>query len=530
MNATKVSSDGHNGRNQPSNGAHPNGNKPFIALHQIRKIYKTAAGGYTALHDIDLAIDRGEFVGIIGRSGSGKSTLINMITGIDRPTAGEVLVGETAVHTLTENQIARWRGRNLGIVFQFFQLLPNLSVIENVMLPMDFCRAYPLGQRRQRAMKLLEMTDMAEHATKSPSALSGGQQQRVAIARALANDPPVIIADEPTGNLDSKTTDMMFQLFETLVAEGETVVMVTHDSSLARRVSRTVLHADGDNSDLVFLYAPPSDTQLVKPILTAGRWLRPTDENAIVVDNHFAALRPDVSVGDTILIRLNERDFPFEVVGIFRLASNTPSPFTFVNYETLVKISGHPGQVNSLRIITDHHDTARQNEVLAQVKTRLAAADVEATLHTGSEIIEQRQYQVNLLIALLLLMGVLIATVGGLGLMGTMGMNVLERTREIGVMRSIGAENHMIFQLVLVEGLLIGLISWALSLALAIPITQFLDDRLGVSLMTVPLVYIFSTRGLFLWLGVVLVLTAVASLLPARNAVRLTVRNVLAYE
>jgi len=268
----------------------------------------------------------------------------------------------------------------------------------------------------------------------------------------------------------------------------------------------------------------------VKPILTAGRWLRPIDENAIVVDNHFAALRPDVSVGDTIQVRLDERDFPFEVVGIFRMASNTSSPFTYVNYETLVKVDGDPGKVNSLRIVTDHHDTARQNEVLAQVKIRLAAADVDATLHTGSETIEQRQYQVNLLIALLLLMGLLIATVGGLSLMGTMGMNVLERTREIGVMRSIGAENHMIFQLVLVECLLIGLISWALSLALAIPITQFLDDRLGVSLMTVPLVYIFSTRGLFLWLGVVLVLTAVASLLPARSAVRLTVRDVLAYE
>jgi putative ABC transport system permease protein len=291
-----------------------------------------------------------------------------------------------------------------------------------------------------------------------------------------------------------------------------------------------VLHADGDNSDLVFLYAPPGDTQLVEPILTAGRWLRPSDGNTIVVDNHFAALRPDISVGDTIQVRLNEREVPFEVVGIFRLASNTSSPFTYVNYETLVKTDGDPGKVNSLRIVTDRHDTARQTEVLAQVKTRLAAADVEATLRTGSEIIEQQQYQVNLLISLLLLMGVLIATVGGLGLMGTMGMNVLERTREIGVMRSIGAESHMIFQLVLVEGLLIGLISWALSLALAIPITQFLDNRLGVSLMTVPLVYIFSTRGLFIWLSVVLVLAAVASLLPARNAVRLTVRDVLAYE
>ena len=225
------------------------------------------------MQHIDLAIDRGEFVGIIGRSGSGKSTLINMITGIDRPTAGEVLVGETAVHTLTENQIARWRGRNLGIVFQFFQLLPNLSVIENVMLPMDFCRTYPLGERRKWAMKLLEMTDMAEHATKSPSALSGGQQQRVAIARALANDPPVIIADEPTGNLDSKTADMMFQLFETLVAEGKTVVMVTHDSSLARRVSRTVLIVDGEVVNEYVARALPSLSPQL--LLEASRKVQP---------------------------------------------------------------------------------------------------------------------------------------------------------------------------------------------------------------------------------------------------------------
>jgi ABC-type lipoprotein export system ATPase subunit len=234
------------GKNGAAHRAFPDGDEPLIALRQVHKVYQSAAGGYTALRNVDLAINQGEFVGVIGRSGSGKSTLINMITGIDRPTAGEVMVGKTAVHTLTENQIARWRGRNLGIVFQFFQLLPTLSVVENVMLPMDFCNAFPLGERRKRAMNLLDMMDMADQADKSPSALSGGQQQRVAIARALANDPPIIIADEPTGNLDSKTADTMFRLFETLVAEGKTVVMVTHDSSLARRVARTVLIVDGE--------------------------------------------------------------------------------------------------------------------------------------------------------------------------------------------------------------------------------------------------------------------------------------------
>jgi len=233
-------------RPQGRNGQYRHGNDHLIELRQVVKRYRSAAGAFTALNDIDLTIDRGEFVGIIGKSGSGKSTLINMVAGIDRPTEGEVLVGDTAVHQMSENAIARWRGRNLGIVFQFFQLLPTLSVIENVMLPMDFCKTYLLRERRKRAMALLDLVDMSGHAYKLPSALSGGQQQRVAIARALANDPPVLIADEPTGNLDSKTADAVFSLFERLIAEGKTVVMVTHDSSLAQRVSRTVIIADGE--------------------------------------------------------------------------------------------------------------------------------------------------------------------------------------------------------------------------------------------------------------------------------------------
>jgi putative ABC transport system ATP-binding protein len=241
--AAQTPPNGHGPSATPSTGEN---DSALIALHDVVKVYKTAAGGYTALKGIDLEIGRGEFVGIIGRSGSGKSTLMNMITGIDRPTSGDVRVGETVVQHLSENQIARWRGRNLGIVFQFFQLLPNLSAIENVMLPMDFCSTYPLGERRARALKLLDMVDLAEHADKLPAALSGGQQQRVAIARALANDPPVIIADEPTGNLDSKTADSTFSLFERLTDEGKTVVMVTHDSNLARRVARTVLLVDGE--------------------------------------------------------------------------------------------------------------------------------------------------------------------------------------------------------------------------------------------------------------------------------------------
>ena len=228
---------------------------PLIELRRVAKTYRNAAGGFQALKGIDLQIRRGEFVAILGRSGSGKSTLMNMITGIDHPTSGEVRVGAAEVHRLNENQVARWRGHNLGVVFQFFQLLPNLSVIENVMLPMDFCRTYPLRQRRPRALGLLELVGMQEHAYKLPGALSGGQQQRVAIARALANDPELIIADEPTGNLDLQTVEVVFRLFEDLTKHGKTVVMVTHDGSLAQRVGRTVLIVDGA---LVQDSAPPS--------------------------------------------------------------------------------------------------------------------------------------------------------------------------------------------------------------------------------------------------------------------------------
>jgi ABC-type lipoprotein export system ATPase subunit len=223
-----------------------NGNGRLIELQQVVKTYRSVAGDFTALKNVDLSIGPGEFVAVIGKSGSGKSTLINMITGIDRPTSGEVLVGETPVHTLSEGRLAEWRGRNVGVIFQFFQLLPTLTVIENLMLPMDFCHMYSRRQRRERAMHLLEQVGLADQARKMPSALSGGQQQRVAIARAMANDPPILVADEPTGNLDSKTAESVFRLFEGLVDQGKTILMVTHDSDLADRVTRTVIISDGE--------------------------------------------------------------------------------------------------------------------------------------------------------------------------------------------------------------------------------------------------------------------------------------------
>jgi putative ABC transport system ATP-binding protein len=217
----------------------------LIDLTSVVKSYKTPAGEFQALKGIDLKIDAGEFVAVVGKSGSGKSTLSNMITGIDRPTAGEVIVAGTEVHKLRESQIAGWRGRNIGVVFQFFQLLPTLTVVENVMLPMDFCNMYSSRQRKERALHLLEQVDMVDQADKLPTAISGGQQQRVAIARSLANDPALIVADEPTGNLDSRTADAVFHLFERLVDEGKTIVMVTHDEDLARSVGRAVTIADG---------------------------------------------------------------------------------------------------------------------------------------------------------------------------------------------------------------------------------------------------------------------------------------------
>lgn len=231
---------------KPKTDTNSNDLHSMIDLSQVNKFYKTAVGNYQALKGVDLKIEAGEFVSIIGKSGSGKTTLLNMITGIDRPSDGEVWVNGTGVHGLNENQMARWRGKNLGIVFQFFQLLPMISVIENIMLPMDFCRTYPMHERRRRAMDLLELVELAEHAHKLPTALSGGQQQRVAIARALANDPPVVIADEPTGNLDSKTAESVFALFNDLVAKGKTIIIVTHDSGLAKRTHRTALIADGE--------------------------------------------------------------------------------------------------------------------------------------------------------------------------------------------------------------------------------------------------------------------------------------------
>ena len=219
--------------------------KALIDLHGVSKIYESEAGPCQALKDITLQVHRGEFVAVVGKSGSGKSTLINLITGIDRPTSGELWVAGSPIHKLSESKLAVWRGRSVGVVFQFFQLLPTLTVVENVMLPMDLSRSFRLGEREKRAMGLLEAVEISDQARKLPANISGGQQQRVAIARALANDPPVVVADEPTGNLDSQTSHAVVSLFEQLVERGKTVLMVTHDMDLALRAGRLVQLADG---------------------------------------------------------------------------------------------------------------------------------------------------------------------------------------------------------------------------------------------------------------------------------------------
>jgi putative ABC transport system ATP-binding protein len=220
-------------------------NTDLIELKQITKTFKNGGGGFTALKQVDLRIAEGEFVAVVGKSGSGKSTLLNMIAGIDRPTSGDVIVAGAAVHTMSESQTAVWRGRTVGIVFQFFQLLPTLSVVENIMLPMDFCSMYPFRERRGRAMGLLERLGLLVQAEKLPSALSGGEQQRVALCRALANDPPIIIADEPTGNLDSRTAEAVMGLFGELAKDGKTVVMVTHERTNIPGIGRRVVLTDG---------------------------------------------------------------------------------------------------------------------------------------------------------------------------------------------------------------------------------------------------------------------------------------------
>lgn len=217
-----------------------------VRLKMVSKNYEMAATSFRALKNVSLEVRRGECVAVVGKSGSGKTTLINLLTGIDSPSSGELEIAGQSIHLMSQEELAVWRGSNIGIVFQFFQLLPTLTVIENIMLPMDFCRTFPVDQRRPRALGLLDRMGIADQANKMPADLSGGQQQRAAIARALANDPPIVVADEPTGNLDSKTSDDVMSFLAALARDGKTVLTVTHERDLSRFFTRTVTLCDGE--------------------------------------------------------------------------------------------------------------------------------------------------------------------------------------------------------------------------------------------------------------------------------------------
>jgi ABC-type lipoprotein export system ATPase subunit len=228
-----------------------------IVLRNVKKVYENAAGKFVALKSINLQLNYGQFISIVGKSGCGKSTLLNMITGIDHPTEGDVIIGNEHIYKMSESKRALWRGRNMGVVFQFFQLLPTLTLLENTMLPMDYCNLYPFYERPDRGMELLKMVGLEDQAHKLPTAVSSGQQQSAAIARALATDPSIILADEPTGNLDSRAADNVLNLFESLAKQGKTILIVTHDPSITQRTDQTIILSDGEIIDQTVARALP---------------------------------------------------------------------------------------------------------------------------------------------------------------------------------------------------------------------------------------------------------------------------------
>jgi len=277
-------------------------NGAAIELRQVVKKFKNAAGEFTVLKGIDLSLREHEFVAVIGKSGSGKSTLLNMITGIDHPTSGEVIVGGVNIYAMNESQRALWRGRNLGVVFQFFQLLPMLTLLENTMLPMDYCNVYAPAERPKQAMELLRMVGLEEQAYKLPASVSTGQQQSAAIARALATDPPIIVADEPTGNLDTRSAEVIIQLFDRLVQQGKTIAMVTHDPSLTDRTTRTLVISDGELINEAVAQALPLLThrqmlnvthQLERLVFHPGETIIRKEQH---VDSFFMILHGEVEV------------------------------------------------------------------------------------------------------------------------------------------------------------------------------------------------------------------------------------------
>jgi putative ABC transport system permease protein len=292
-----------------------------------------------------------------------------------------------------------------------------------------------------------------------------------------------------------------------------------------------IVSADGETANELALVAPPSDSKLIEPILTAGRWVMPGDENAVVVGNHLLSVRPDLKVGDWVTLRINEKESDWQIVGIYRIPGNVIPPLVYVNYEYLSRLVNAPGDVYSLRIITDRHDQVGVAPIAKQLQEIYDANGIQVGyVQMASEWRAQQTSQTDVLVYFMLVMAILTAIVGGLGLMGTMSINTLERTREIGVMRAVGASNMDIQMIVLVEGLTIGMISWAVSLLISIPITSILTYGVGVAIFKAPLDFTFGIDGILTWLFGTLIIAALASALPARRASRLTVRDTLAYE
>lgn len=310
----------------PGRAASGENGKDSIVLRQVVKNYANAAGNFLALKGVDLQFNYGEFVSVVGKSGSGKSTLLNMITGIDHPTSGKVLVDGIDIYAMNESRRALWRGKTIGIVFQFFQLLPTLTLLENTMLPMDYCQVYPITERPERAMELLRLVGLEEQAHKLPSSVSSGQQQCAAIARALATDAPIIVADEPTGNLDSRSAEIIIQLFSQLASQGKTVLIVTHDASITVMTDRTVIISDGEIIDESLAKAMPllnhqqmlQATHMIQErIVPAGKTIIQQGEQ---VSSFYMIRRGEVSIllnnpasGEIIAANLGPGDFFGEV-------------------------------------------------------------------------------------------------------------------------------------------------------------------------------------------------------------------------
>lgn len=296
-------------RSQPAVATAPADPDVMIDIRKVVKTFRNAAGEFTVLKGIDLQIRRGEFVAIVGKSGSGKSTLLNMFTGIDHPTSGQVIVNGTDLYAMSESQRSLWRGRNLGIVFQFFQLLPMLSLLENVMLPMDYVGMYDFDERPRRAMALLDLVGLKDFAHKLPAAVSSGQQQSAAIARAMATDAPLLVADEPTGNLDSRSAGVIMDLFDSLVAQGKTIVMVTHDPTLTLRTSRTVIISDGELIDETIQQALPllSHRQMLDATKRLERLIFQPNQPIIRRDQHVDYFYM-VASGEVEVVLLGKRE------------------------------------------------------------------------------------------------------------------------------------------------------------------------------------------------------------------------------